>query len=85
MTVPRLTMNAVLFALGGLVLSATVSAEAHAQTTGPAVDPAATKILKRMTDAASRWVRTSGSEQLRVESASTGHQQRDAGTYEGRP
>ena len=37
-----------LFALGVLALSATVSPEARAQT--PAVDPAAVKILQRMTD-----------------------------------
>jgi hypothetical protein len=37
-----------LFALGALVLSATVPMEVRAQA--PAVDPAATKILKRMTD-----------------------------------
>lgn len=39
---------AVLFALGVLTLSATVSTEVRAQA--PAVDPAATKILQRMTD-----------------------------------
>ena len=41
-------MAVVLFALGVFALSATVSTEARAQA--PAVDPAATKILKRMTD-----------------------------------
>ena len=41
-------MAAVLFALGVLALSATVSTEVRAQA--PAVDPAATQILKRMTD-----------------------------------
>ena len=50
MTALRSTMNALLFALGVLALSTTVSTEARAQATGPAVDPAATKILKRMTD-----------------------------------
>ena len=39
---------AALFALGVLALSATVATEARAQA--PAVDPAATQILKRMTD-----------------------------------
>ena len=39
---------AALFALGVLVLSATVSTEVRAQA--PAVDPAATQILQRMTD-----------------------------------
>ena len=37
-----------MFALGALALSATVATEARAQT--PAVDPAATQILKRMAD-----------------------------------
>jgi len=41
-------LSTVLFALGVLVLAATVSTEVRAQT--PAVDPAATQILKRMTD-----------------------------------
>jgi len=39
---------AVLLTLGVLALSATVSTEVRAQA--PAVDPAATQILKRMTD-----------------------------------
>ena len=39
---------AALFAVGVLALSATVSTEVRAQA--PAVDPAATQILKRMTD-----------------------------------
>jgi hypothetical protein len=41
-------MAIALFALGVLALSATVSTEVRAQA--PAVDPAATQILKRMTD-----------------------------------
>ncbi len=41
-------MAAALFALGVLALSATVSIEVRAQA--PAVDPAATQILQRMTD-----------------------------------
>jgi len=41
-------MATVLFALGVLALSATVPTEVRAQA--PAVDPAATQILKRMTD-----------------------------------
>jgi hypothetical protein len=41
-------MAAALFAVGVFTLSATVSTEVRAQA--PAVDPAATKILKRMTD-----------------------------------
>jgi hypothetical protein len=41
-------MAATLFALGVLALSVTVSTEVRAQE--PAVDPAATQILKRMTD-----------------------------------
>jgi hypothetical protein len=41
-------MTFVLFALGALVLLATVSTEVRAQA--PAVAPAATQILKRMTD-----------------------------------
>ena len=41
-------MAAALFALGVLVLSATISKEVRAQA--PAVDPAATQILQRMTD-----------------------------------
>jgi hypothetical protein len=41
-------MAAALFALGALALSATVATEVRAQA--PAVDPAATKILQRMTD-----------------------------------
>jgi len=41
-------MATVLFAFGVLALSATVSTEVRAQA--PAVDPAATQILKRMTD-----------------------------------
>jgi len=41
-------MAAALFAFGVLALSANFSAEARAQEM--AVDPAATKILKRMTD-----------------------------------
>ena len=41
-------LSTVLFALGVLVLAATVSTEVRAQT--PAVDPAATQILKRMND-----------------------------------
>lgn len=41
-------MAGVLFALGGLVMSMSVSTEVQAQT--PAVDPAATQILQRMTD-----------------------------------
>ena len=44
----NLRMAAALFAVGVFALSATVSTEARAQA--PAVDPAATKILKRMTD-----------------------------------
>ena len=44
----KFRMAAALFALGALALSATVSTEVRAQT--PGVDPAATKILKRMTD-----------------------------------
>jgi hypothetical protein len=41
-------MATVLFALGALALSATVATEVRAQA--PAVDPAATRILQRMTD-----------------------------------
>jgi hypothetical protein len=41
-------MTPALFALGALALSAIISTEARAQA--PAVDPAATQILKRMTD-----------------------------------
>ena len=44
----KFRMAAALFALGVLALSATFSAEVRAQA--PAVDPAATQILKRMTD-----------------------------------
>jgi hypothetical protein len=44
----NLRMAAALLAVGVLALSATVSTEVRAQA--PAVDPAATKILKRMTD-----------------------------------
>ncbi len=44
----NLRMTAVLLAVGVLGLSVTVSTEVRAQT--PAVDPAATQILKRMTD-----------------------------------
>lgn len=44
----KFRIAAVLFALGILALSATVSTEVRAQA--PAVDPAATQILQRMTD-----------------------------------
>jgi hypothetical protein len=44
----NIRMAAVLFAVGVFALSATVSTEVRAQD--PAVDPAATKTLKRMTD-----------------------------------
>ena len=48
MTALRSRMARALFALGALALSATVLMEVRAQA--PAVDPAATQILKRMTD-----------------------------------
>jgi len=48
MSTLKVRTAAVLFLLGALVFSAVLAAEVRAQT--PAVDPAATKILKRMTD-----------------------------------
>jgi hypothetical protein len=48
MTAPSSRMAPAWFALGALALSAIVSTEARAQA--PAVDPAATQILRRMTD-----------------------------------
>jgi len=48
MTARRFRMAPAWLALGALALSATVSMEVRAQA--PAVDPAATRILKRMTD-----------------------------------
>jgi len=48
MAAMRARMTAALIALGGLALWATALTQAHAQA--PAVDPAATQILKRMTD-----------------------------------
>jgi hypothetical protein len=48
MSTPNVRMVAALFALGMLALSATVATEVRAQA--PAVDPAATQILQRMTE-----------------------------------
>jgi hypothetical protein len=48
MAIMNSRMASALFALGVLALSVTVTTPVRAQT--PAVDPAATQILKRMTD-----------------------------------
>jgi hypothetical protein len=64
-------MAAATFALGVVALSATASAEVRAQ--GPAVDPAATKILQRMTGYVSSLKQFTVQTQNTIEDVVSGH------------
>jgi hypothetical protein len=67
----KFRMAIILFTLGALALSATVSTDVRAQA--PAVDPAATKILNRMTDYVSSLKQFSVRTQTTFEDVLDGH------------